>query len=449
MIKIKYLCILFVITVFISSCTKVDISFGNYYLDNNYTQIIKIDTFSTELSTVLLDSFATSNKGSLWIGNYSDPEFGNIKTKAYTELTPPTYTNSYINSSFDSLALIIKLNKNFYGDTTKPLHIDVNRLSEQISTYETSPLALFNTQQFASYSTPIGSTDVIIRPHLTDSISIRLSDDLGKEFLKILQNPDNTEMKSASAFVKYFKGIELNTKSGGTLVLGCKDSLIMRLYYKTTSLYSQNTKTDFGIPSDSANNTIDAINRFTYISSDRSGTSLKNLNSQVKEISSTQTGNAAYSQYLTQVIAKIRFPNIRDLLKIPNFMKLEKANLIIRPVQKSYGNYLTLPPTMTMYLTSQLNLIGSNFATASGAKGNLQLGNLSIDDLYDQNTNYSYDITDYIKSQIADATINKNGLLIIPGGDQSFNNQFSRVKMGDKNNSIGKLELQLFYISVQ
>jgi hypothetical protein len=449
MIKKKYFIYLLFLLSLISACTKVDISFGNYYLDNNYTQIIKIDTFSSELSTVYLDSFTTSNKGSLWIGGYTDPEFGIIKTKAYTELIPPTYTNSFANSSFDSIALIIKLNKSYYGDTTQLLHIDVNRLSEPISTYETSPLVLYNTQQFASYSTSIGAANVVIRPNLTDSISIRLSDDLGKEFLQILQNPENTEMKSASAFVKYFKGIELNTSASSKLVLGCKDSLVMRLYYKTTSLYSQNTKLDFGIPSDSANNVIDAINRFTYISSNRAGTALQNLNAQVKEIGSSQTGNAAYSQYLTQVVAKLRFPNIREILKIPNFMKLEKANLIIRPVQKSYGNYVTLPPTMTMYLTSQLNLIGANFVTVSGAKGTVQTGNLSIDDLYGQNTNYNYDITDYIKSQIADATINKNGLLIIPGGDQIYNNQFSRVKIGDKNNSNGKLELQLFYISVQ
>ena len=102
-----------------------------------------------------------------------------------------------------------------------------------------------------------------------------------------------------------------------------------------------------------------------------------------------------------------------------------------------------------MYLTTQLNLIGANFTTVSGAKAAAQTGNLFVDDLFGQNTNYSYDVTDYIKSLIADASINKNGLMILPGASQVYANQFSRLKIGDKNNINGKLELQLFYITVQ
>ncbi len=448
MITKKYVGFLLIFVLLISSCTKVDISFGNYYLDNNYTQIIKVDTFSTELSTVLIDSFATSNNGSLWIGSYLDPEFGFIKTKAYTELVPPAYTNTYANTTFDSIALIIKLNKKFYGDSTKVLHIDVKRLSDPISPYSTTPLELFNTQQFASYSSTLGSTDVIVRPNLTDTIAIRLSDALGKEFLNKLKDPNNTEMISSTAFVQYFKGIELSSSANSSIVLGCNDSLKMRLYYKTPSIYNQQATLDFKIPTD-ANNVYDAINRFTYISSDRTGTALQNLNDQTKEISASQMGNAAYSQYFTRVVPKLRFPNIGDVQKLPNFVKLVKASLILRPVQKSYTSILTLPPTLTMYLTTQLNLIGANFTTVSGAKAAAQTGNLFVDDLFGQNTNYSYDVTDYIKSLIADASINKNGLMILPGASQAYGSQFSRLKIGDKNNINGKLELQLFYITVQ
>jgi hypothetical protein len=272
---------------------------------------------------------------------------------------------------------------------------------------------------------------------------------LGKELLKTLQNPDNTEFKSVPAFVKYFKGIEINTPANSSMLIGIKDSVVMRLYYKTTSLFSQQLKVDFGIPVDTAGNIIDAVNRFTYINADRTGTNLQNLSELNKEISSAQIGNAGYTQYLSRVATKIRFPNVRDILKYPNFVKLVKANLILRPVQKSYTSILFLPPTLNMYLTTQLNLIGANFITLSGAKGTASNGNLYIDNMYGQTTNYSYDVTDYIKSLLADATINKNGLLLIPGGDGAFNNQFSRIKFGDKNNINGKIELQLFYITVQ
>jgi hypothetical protein len=441
--------VLFILTFFlIGSCKKVDIAFGNYYLDNNYTQIIKVDTFSSQVSTVFIDSFVTSNKGLLWLGGYTDPEFGVIKTKAYVEMVPPAYTNTYANTTFDSLELIIRLNKSYYADTTKSLNLNVRRLSQLITPYTTSPQGIFNTQQFSTFITPIGTANVVIRPEIQDSISIRLSDALGKEFLAKLQDPQNIEMKTATDFLQYFNGIEISSNVGNSVLIGCKDSLIMRLHYKVQSLFNAAAKIDFTLPNPAATTT-GTLNRFTYINTDNSGTVMSGFNPLVKEISSTSMSNAGYSQYLSRMMTKIRFPNIRDIMKLPNYQKLVKANLIIRPVIGSYSPFLYLPPTLSLDLTTQLNYIGSNISTISGPNANKQTGNLYIDDVYGQNTNYTYDVTDYIRHLIADATINQNGILLVPNGDLNYSTQFNRLKIGDKNNPNGKLELQLFYIAVQ
>jgi hypothetical protein len=60
--KIKPWLILFFSLVFFA-CKKVDIQFGDQFLDNGYTQVIKVDSFAVDVSTVYVDSFITSAKG--------------------------------------------------------------------------------------------------------------------------------------------------------------------------------------------------------------------------------------------------------------------------------------------------------------------------------------------------------------------------------------------------
>lgn len=55
------------------SCKKTDIDFGSQFLDKDYTEIIKTDTFSVEASTIYIDSFVTSGSSNTLIGGYSDP----------------------------------------------------------------------------------------------------------------------------------------------------------------------------------------------------------------------------------------------------------------------------------------------------------------------------------------------------------------------------------------
>ena len=83
-----------------ASCKKADIKFGDEFLDNDITQIYKTDSFGVNLSTVYLDSFITSAKGTVLLGGYDDAKFGKITTQSYFDLTPPSYdANEFANTS--------------------------------------------------------------------------------------------------------------------------------------------------------------------------------------------------------------------------------------------------------------------------------------------------------------------------------------------------------------
>ncbi|MDB5211502.1 MAG: hypothetical protein JWQ30_2329 [Sediminibacterium sp.] len=428
------------------ACTKVDIQFGDQYLDNGYTQVIKVDSFAVDLSTVYVDSFVTSAKGVSMIGAYNDPVFGQITTKSYFEVIPPTYSDPYVADSFkaaifDSIALVLKPDKSYIGDTTKPIQINVHQLSEPIVPYDNSLLILHNTRSFDVMLKPLGSKTVTVRPNANELITIRLDDNFGKDLLKKYQDPNDADVKNSDAFLQYLYGFRLSTTGASQLIFGCSDSVILRLYYKRQGLYALDRTVDLVL----GNKT----HQFNQVTVDRSATVLNNLAAS-KEINSTVTNNTAYTMYAAGAMAKIRFPTIRDVLKLPNYTKILKASLIVRPIRGTYGTgSYTLPPQLRLSTTTQLNQIGNDLTSInSEGSAELQTGDLTVDNLYGENTNYVYDLTQYIRAMLLDATVNANGLLLIPYSP-IMETQFNRLVMGNRNNSEGKMELLIIYASVQ
>ncbi len=424
------------------ACKKVDVQFGSDFIDNSNTQIIKIDTFSADLSTAYVDSFGTSNQGTTLIGGFSDPIFGRINTQTYFQVAPPSFEDIYDNVLFDSLTLILKLNKSYYGDTTKPVRINVSRLADKIQPFDNG-ITLYNVDSFNVDPVILGSKDVIVSPTRGDTISIKLNATLGQELLnKFIAKSDT--IKISDVFLKYFKGLRISSDGNSNLIFGCKDSATLRIQYKKKDLYLINKNIDFTL----FNNSL----HFTNIKVDRSKgrPDIANLPT-LKEIDSRLTGNAAYGNSAAGTIIKIRFTSLRELLKAPNFAKILSARLIIRPVAGTYDRNYFLPPQLRLSTTTALNQIGVDLTTlAANGTPITQLGNLFVDYGFGVNTAYSYDVTNYIKFAITDAVNNKNGLLLTPPFG-AYQTSFSRVAVGSRLNNIpnSKIELQIYYAAVQ
>lgn len=428
------------------ACKKVDIQFGSDFVDNGTTQIIKVDSFSTELSTVFVDSFATSGLGTTLIGGYKDPIFGTIATQTYFQVAPPSFEDIYENVLFDSLTLILKLNKTYYGDSTKPVHIEVSRVTDKIEPFDNG-YTLYNVDKFNVDPVVLGSKDVVINPNQTDTIFIKLSPALGQEILNMYTRKSDT-VKTAETFLNYFKGLRISSDNNSQLVFGCTDSATMRIQYKKKDLYLLDKNIDFTITNKNLH--------FTNISVDRStgSANIKDLGNGVgllKEKSSLLSNNVAYCQSAASAIVKIKFPSIKDLLKVPNFAKILSARLIIRPISGTYDRNFYLPPTLRLSTTTALNQIGTDL-TALGSSGSqvVQTGNLYTDYTYGISTAYSYDVTSYIKYAITDPNNDYNGLLLSPPSG-NYATSFSRVAIGNKLNNTpnSKIELQIYYAAVK
>ena len=224
-------------------------------------------------------------------------------------------------------------------------------------------------------------------------------------------------------------------------VYGFKDSVIMRLHYHVTAVFTQSKFLDFAFYNSDNK-------QFNEVKSDKTGTPLAVFNSTNKEIISTATGNRAYSQYLTGFIAKVKFPTLRSLLLRPDYVKILRAELIIHPLKNSYNSITPLPPQLLAVTTDQSNNMGPalSYATSTGSPAT-QTGNLVVDQLYNENTTYTYDVTSYLQQLILVSSSNQNGLLLVPPNPTSIST-LNRVIIGDQKNTNGAIQLKLYYVSI-
>src|SRR4030042_4307130 len=81
------------------------------------SRLVLIDTFSIDMSTVILDSIPTSGTDLLLTGIYNDNNLGKIVTKSYFQVGFPKKYSVDKQEYFDSVSLIITYSGYSYGDT--------------------------------------------------------------------------------------------------------------------------------------------------------------------------------------------------------------------------------------------------------------------------------------------------------------------------------------------
>ena len=432
-----------------SGCQKPTINFGTPFIDNNTTKIVVVDTFSAYMSTVTVDSFGSAGTGMLMIGRYKDDYTGVITGKTYLQVSPPFNPPVISNQAgFDSMSLILRLNKYSYGDTTKSMRFVVSQLQEIIN-YPGLQKTFYSNDSIPYDPNPMGYTDVTVHPSvpyssqlINDSVKIRLPDAKGLELFGMLQRRSDTT-QNAPRFLAFFKGLAIYTGDNSIgAMYGFKDTVFMRVYYHETGVTLTPKFLDF--------RTYLTQYQFNQVSYDRTGTPLQGLSSVPvvtpgvpREISSDLTDDLGFVQSGTNLQVKIRFPYIWKLQQLPDFVSVLKAELVLKPIAGSYSPALPLPPGIQIYQTDEKNLLGFPIVLTGG-----QYGNLSVDYYYGANTNYSYDLTTFVKQQLAAGAENnaKDGvMLVLPA--PAYNTTMNRAVIGDRKNPLNRAVLKIYYAS--
>jgi len=428
-------------TLILGACTKPVIRFATPYGGSNATNVVVVDTFAVQVSTVFLDSFQTSGSKAQLLGRYLDPFFGVITSQSFTDIGTPVPLPVITNVSvYDSIVLITRIDQTFYGDTTKVQGFLVSQLTQPLN-FPGTQKAFYNIDSIPFNPTILGSTYVQINPRAGitsqrrgDSVVITMPNSLGQELFGLMYRQPDT-LTNTSMFRGYFNGLTVypDINYPGAM-FGFKDTMVLRIYYHEPGVVTNYKTADF--------RTVNQYTQFNKINADRTGTPLAALSQTNPELSSTVTGNQAFLQPITSIYTKLLFPTISNLLGYQDYVAVMKAELIIKPIAGTYSPTLSLPPAINLAPTTYANTIGPVLPYGSG--------NLNIDYLYGTNTNYSYDITTYIQNALLQGAPNnaQNGLmLVIPAA--VYNTTFNRAVFGNSYNALksNQISLTIYYAS--
>lgn len=403
------------------SCSNTQSDIGNSFFQS-HSNILEIDTLTVNMNTVYLDSIPTSGTGIALIGSYDDSIYGTNNASAYLQVGAPSVQSiSSTNSIYDSLCFILKPNHYFTGDTTGGFNITVNQLSQPPALGE-NEYALFNTSSFSYNPVPIGTWTGRIYPHLTDTVSIRLSDQLGNTlFSAIENNPDR--LSSNNLFISnYLNGLLLSSTSKGTIfgfIASGDTSAFLRLYYHS----SINAKTELSDNFYLTNNNL----QFNHITTLSQGTPFTQLSSINKIVSAKNTSQHSVLQPLSNYAIRLSFPYLQNLEHLGRYVKIISAQLILRPEPGTYSFDRPLPPNLPLCEVENYYTVLDSLSGASG----IEHGNPLMDYVYNKSS-YTYDLTQYITSQLQAANdYGKNDLmLILPR--PAYNTTFQRLVLSNK-----------------
>lgn len=417
---------IFLALLLIASCDRKTVQFGDTPQDA-YSLIKQVDTVSVQMSTLILDSFVTSGKSNSLVGRYKDPYFGHIEARSYFQLGKPSQSTVPDIAIYDSLVLIVPLNKYHYGDTTQEQTFYVHELAAPIEpTYSNY---LYNTSAIPQQASVLGSRSLVLRPTVTDTIQIRLSDAKGRELFALLQRNSDT-LETEEKFLRYFRGLTLGLSGADTTAIygiQARSGLQMRLHYRTTTPVLETHMIRFSLLENNL--------RFTQLKAERGGTSLPNASSRVLEIPTSQTNELSYSQSSLGVLGKMSFPTIRNLLHLNRVVRLLKAELVIQPADAGLQNNLKLPNQLYLAETSGANEIGSFVG-----QSNLREPGISA--------HYVFNVTSSINSLLNNSGLTDRGFLVLeelPGNTSQVN----RLVIGGSAHSKYRTQLKLTLLTVK
>lgn len=434
---------------------SVSKAFGNNDLVTSF-----VDTFSVVTSTVQLDSILTGNTGVALLGGYSDPTLGSVKSSPYIQFG---YSGSFapgLQSTYDSIGLVMPFNKQYYGDSTQQAEFSIHQITE-VPVAGTNPptndikLSIFNRSQ-GFYSqrnvpydpTPLGSYAVKFFPH-KDSLYLKLPVDLGQKWFTRAQREERIkkeggQVPSDSAFFnnsalfiqKYFSGLHIKTSgSTGNIMAGFnadvnakgKSLMKIRIYYKKL-VNDIMVQTRFDFPIQNGNY------QFQNISYDRTATLLNGLAAR-QAIPSASTNHETYVQAGTGLVTRLDFPSLKSFFADKRHI-FNGAYLEVYPVQGSYAKNIAPPSQLYVYTTDD-----SNVPTGSVSGG---VASIVYDYEYGIRTLYTFSLFNYFEQQFSITNPNVTPLLLGPAQSQLGNN-VQRVYIGDRFHPISKIKLKIFY----
>jgi hypothetical protein len=441
----KYL-IFVIIIAFFTSCKN---DAGNFTIGDDLikteTTVMMSDSFQIALSTVVLDSIATSNPTTALIGKHFDDAIGTTESNYYFNfdlssdisqiVTSGTSTGSKKLDNLDSLTIKLPYSGFSIGDTTQMVTFNVYRLTDELEIPK-SLSSQYNTYSYPYDETPVGSLTFLPEPS-RDSIEIRLDDAIAEEIMQMVYD-GATEIKSNDDFRAYLKGFVIVPDASTDVLLGFDNSssgIEMKLYTYEVKSTVDEKETAFNI---SAENT-----DFNSVKTNREGTVFSELNNQRENIPSSQTNNITCIQGSVGLLTKINFPTLNSIYDFGESV-LIRAELILVPSLNN--NFRDLPSTLNFYETTKRNNIGSTLSTTTYSGATVAVSANLISNSVTGEYYYFANISDYLKTQLEGNYFDTNNGLLVGFPSAELGYEASTLFITDSRANKLETKLNLYFL---
>jgi len=453
----KYFLLLSFLTFLFISCTDDDQPYeiGNGKIDVK-AHVGFIDTFSVKSYTVMLDSVPTSGlvNPAVLIGHYNDPEFGTITASSFFRIILPDKiraSSSSIKSYgiqddyvFDSLKIFLVYNKYYSGDTLAPFTINAHRLEGDMIS---DGGYFYNNDSIAAMSDLLGQATFIPNPNSSDSVWITLDNTFGSELFELMREND-FRVTETEDFFWFFKGFMLRYDDSDNAIIGFKfpnnssstPMPAMRVYYHYFKPSLVREEIEFLVQSQDYTtgdghqfNQFKLLNKVIDLPID-----------QKNKLPVYLSNDKSFVHAGVGIVTRIEIPYLKDLYFISDEIRILDAILEIEPVENTYTE-LTLPTNVSLYSTDNFNHWGSQLTDKAGNTGNVTL---QIDMLNQEETKYSFDITNFMTAKLEEQTDMIPAILLTVGIEDLYMTT-SRIVLGSQFHNENKIKLKIYYMNIE
>lgn len=425
-----YICIILIAGVCSGCNDEKNFEMGEDLVDIK-SNLALIDTFTLQMSTVKTDSIQTSGYSKILVGQYTDGNFGTISAKGYMQLTPESYQYTMgTECKYDSINLFMHFTGYAHGDTTKNNSIEVYQILESLNKNSNNDY-WYNYESIDYSPELLGQKTYRPKPKRKDYLSVKLSDSFGQAMFDSIYN-NSKVFYTEENFVKFFKGIAITPGSENSSVVQF-DTMYVTLYYHE------------GTDSRAFNFNYAMSNYYNYhytqILHDYSNSPFAMLTNQKIKLATEDAGNLSYCQAGTGVMTRIDIPTLVDLKQSATYLKIMKAELIIRPLRNSYKS-MELPDDLSLYFVNDNN---KKVEVLTAATGYALQPELYIDDIFGDETSYTFDITEYINYFYNQTTDDNTPSFLLSIPDDDFPTSLKRIIIGDSKHPTNTSKLKIYY----
>lgn len=310
------------------------------------------------------NEFYAARTKRLLLGAYTDPDFGKVEAKIFTQLRPSNSVKVLeANASYDSITLHLVFDYYNYGSkVSTPQTFTIHELTEVMD-----PDSAYDQRSNVAYDpTPIVSKTITVDPVYFDKVlnenikdtvllSTKLDASTGRKLFQILASSDST-LEKYDLFKEAFKGLAIiPATSDKVLGLNPATTLSMvELHYHVDTV-----KHDYPFY-------FDYVGSFSRIETDHSGTAVANLNTPRVDYPLNdgkvyaQSGFGLFPNINFQSLIALRdtvpgvvFNSVQITIPVANygvgtppppkvgFRLLDKGNIFYPPTKLLWSQYLT------------------------------------------------------------------------------------------------------------